>query len=123
MSLKLRRALYIFQLHFFFDHSFIQPDAFVINGKENMASMMTIITARGDPSENGMRGWAIRVIVAMTILSAATVSIRVISRRIRRQKLWWDDWLCIISMVSTISRYQYTRPKNEMHINIYVLAY
>lgn len=67
-----------------------------------MVSTMVTIYARGEPSEDGMRAWAIGVIVAMTILSAASVVVRIISRRIRRQKLWWDDWLCVTSMVSAI---------------------
>lgn len=102
---------------------FIPLDAFVINGKASMASMMAIITARGDASENGMRAWATSVIIAMTILSASTVAIRVISRRIRRQKLWWDDWLCITSMVSTTLQYQFTCPKNgfQRYLRTHVL--
>lgn len=65
-----------------------------------MVPAMQSISARATPAENGVRAWAIRVVTAMTIMSALTVAVRVISRRMRRQKLWWDDWLCIVSMVS-----------------------
>lgn len=68
-----------------------------------MVPTMQLLFARALSVENGMQGWAIRVIIGMTILSVVTVTVRIISRRMRRQKLWWDDWLCIISMVSQIT--------------------
>lgn len=55
--------------------------------------------ARSAADAAAVRSWAVKVIISMAVLSAVAVLIRLLSRRIRHQKLWWDDWLCIISMV------------------------
>lgn len=51
-----------------------------------------------DPTES-RQSWLIAVISVMEGLALLSVALRLISRRIRAQKLWWDDWLIILSMV------------------------
>lgn len=45
--------------------------------------------------------WLERVIVAMTIFALCTTCLRIYSRRLNHQDLWWDDYLAIFSMVCT----------------------
>lgn len=37
----------------------------------------------------------------MAGLAALAVSLRLLARYERKQKLWWDDWLIMFSMVET----------------------
>lgn len=39
-----------------------------------------------------LRPWLLAVIVSQTVLALACVALRLISRRIRKMELWWDDW-------------------------------
>lgn len=43
--------------------------------------------------------WLEHVLVAMTLLAMLATSLRIISRRLNRQALWWDDWLAVWNMV------------------------
>lgn len=47
----------------------------------------------------GMRTWIVLCVTWTTIFAFLAISLRLWSRRIRRQKLWWDDYLIIFSMV------------------------
>ncbi|KAJ6781831.1 hypothetical protein PWT90_08777 [Aphanocladium album] len=46
-----------------------------------------------------MRIWALTVASVMSFLAFVSISIRLISRRIRAQPLWWDDYMIMFSMV------------------------
>lgn len=46
-----------------------------------------------------MRTWALAVASVMSFLAACSIVLRLLSRRIRQQKLWWDDKLIMFSMV------------------------
>ena len=46
-----------------------------------------------------IRPWTVKVVVSMTVLALASTILRVVSRHLKAQKLWWDDWLLIFSMV------------------------
>lgn len=46
-----------------------------------------------------MRRWALVVSSMMTFLAVTSILLRLISRRIRLQKLWLDDYLIMFSMV------------------------
>lgn len=49
---------------------------------------------------DGMRPWLIAVVVSMAVLSVAFVALRLIGRRLMRQRMWWDDWMILISVAS-----------------------
>ena len=46
-----------------------------------------------------LRRWLVLVVAWMTILAGMAVILRYVSRRIRKQKLWWDDYMIAFSMV------------------------
>lgn len=47
-----------------------------------------------------LRRWLILVVSWMTTLAILSIGLRLLSRRIRKQKLWWDDYMIMFSMVS-----------------------
>lgn len=47
----------------------------------------------------GLRTWIVLCVTWTTIFAFLAIALRLWSRRIRRQKLWWDDYLIIFSMV------------------------
>jgi hypothetical protein len=51
---------------------------------------------------DNIQPWTVSVVVSMTILALVSVILRLISRRIKGQPFWWDDYMIIFSMV----RYQ-----------------
>lgn len=53
-----------------------------------------------DPAQ--MRRWALVVASVMSFLAAVAICLRLLCRRIRKQPLWWDDYLIMFSMVSGI---------------------
>jgi hypothetical protein len=48
---------------------------------------------------NDLQPWTVQVVTSMTVLSVVCVGLRLFSRYLKGQKLWWDDWLIIFSMV------------------------
>lgn len=54
---------------------------------------------RRDGTSTSLQPWLERMIVSMALLALLATSLRIISRRLNRQALWWDDWLAIWSMV------------------------
>lgn len=46
-----------------------------------------------------LQPWIVQVTVSMTVLTLLCVVLRVVSRRIRKQPLGWDDYMIIFSMV------------------------
>lgn len=57
-------------------------------------------TAMGPSTEvSQLNSWLVGVVVSMATLSTAFVVLRLVSRRMRQQKLWWDDWTILVSMV------------------------
>lgn len=53
-----------------------------------------------------MRTWALVVASVMSFLAATSIVLRLLSRRIRQQKLWWDDKLIMFSMVRVFVVYR-----------------
>lgn len=47
-----------------------------------------------------MRIWALTVASLMSVLAFLAIALRLLSRRIRAQPLWWDDYMIMFSMVS-----------------------
>jgi hypothetical protein len=48
---------------------------------------------------NDLQPWTLNVVVSMTILALLSVAVRLTSRRIKGQPLWYDDYMIIFSMV------------------------
>lgn len=48
---------------------------------------------------NSLQPWTVQVVVAMTVLALVSVGLRLVSRRLKGQSLWWDDWMLLFSMV------------------------
>jgi len=42
--------------------------------------------------------WTVQVVVSMTVLALVAVALRLVSRHLKGQKLWWDDWMIMFSM-------------------------
>ncbi|KAK0388882.1 hypothetical protein NLU13_5125 [Sarocladium strictum] len=47
---------------------------------------------------DNLQPWTVRVVVSMTVLALTSVGLRVLSRRLKSQPLWWDDWMVLFSM-------------------------
>lgn len=61
---------------------------------------------------HNIQPWTVAVVVSMTILALLSVVLRLVSRRIKGQQLWWDDYMIIFSMVS---RFTYTIRSGANH--------
>jgi hypothetical protein len=48
---------------------------------------------------DNMQQWTVSVVAAMTVLEVVAVALRLLSRRIKGQGFWWDDYLIIFSLV------------------------
>jgi hypothetical protein len=51
---------------------------------------------------HNIQPWTVSVVVSVTILALISVALRLFSRRIKGQPLWWDDFMIIFSMVCTV---------------------
>lgn len=49
-----------------------------------------------------LRPWLIGVVASLAALSALFVGLRLLCRRSMQQKLWWDDWLILLSMACNL---------------------
>ncbi|KAJ4421066.1 hypothetical protein N0V82_003970 [Gnomoniopsis sp. IMI 355080] len=49
-----------------------------------------------------LQPWLIAVVASLAALSAVFVGLRLTSRRLMQQKLWWDDWFIMISMACNL---------------------
>ncbi|KAF6808830.1 integral membrane protein [Colletotrichum sojae] len=52
----------------------------------------------GYDSQN-IQPWTVAVVVSVTVLALVSVILRLVSRHIKAQKLWWDDYLIVWSML------------------------
>ena len=48
---------------------------------------------------DNLQTWTVEVVSSITLLSAVAVALRLFSRYIKAQKLWWDDYMIIFSLV------------------------
>lgn len=60
-----------------------------------------------DPSTSdndypSLQPWLIGIASSMAAVSVVFVGLRLISRRLMQQKLWWDDWLIMMSVVCNL---------------------
>ena len=51
--------------------------------------------------QNDVSGLVLALMIVFMVLSVLSVALRLISRRIARLKLWWDDYFVIASLVSS----------------------
>ncbi|KAK1992845.1 integral membrane protein [Colletotrichum falcatum] len=52
----------------------------------------------GYDSQN-LQPWIVQVVVSVTVLAVVSVALRLYSRQVKGQQLWWDDYLIVWSMV------------------------
>lgn len=50
-----------------------------------------------DPDD--LQPWTVAVVTSVTVLATVAVALRLLSRYIKAQKLWWDDYMIIFSQV------------------------
>lgn len=48
---------------------------------------------------DNLQPWTVQVVTSVTVLAAVCVGLRLFSRHLKGQKLWWDDYLIMFSMV------------------------
>lgn len=73
----------------------------LFEGKVRAAAAETPSVLPGLPGFNpdNLQPWTVQVTVSMTVLALLCVVLRIVSRRIRKQPLGWDDYMIIFSMV------------------------
>ncbi|KPM41458.1 hypothetical protein AK830_g5070 [Neonectria ditissima] len=47
---------------------------------------------------DNIQPWIMEVVIIMTVLAVVSVGLRLVSRHLKGQKLWWDDWVILFSM-------------------------
>jgi len=50
-------------------------------------------------NSHNIQPWTVSVVTSVTILALLSVGLRLTSRRIKGQPLWWDDYMIVFSMV------------------------
>ncbi|KAF3768837.1 hypothetical protein M406DRAFT_239568, partial [Cryphonectria parasitica EP155] len=63
-----------------------------------MESTSSSSPSTSSDNSDGMRSWLIGVVSSVAILATLLVGLRLISRRLAHQNLWWDDWVILLSM-------------------------
>ncbi|GKU05286.1 unnamed protein product [Fusarium langsethiae] len=48
--------------------------------------------------KNNIQPWTVEVVVSMTVLALVSCVLRLYSRHLKAQKLWWDDYVILFSM-------------------------
>jgi len=48
---------------------------------------------------DNLQPWIVEVVVSVTTLSLVAVGLRLWSRKLKQQALWWDDWMILFSMI------------------------
>ncbi len=48
---------------------------------------------------DNLQPWTVAVIASVTVLATVAVALRLFSRWIKAQHLWWDDYMIIFSLV------------------------
>ena len=50
-------------------------------------------------NSDNLQPWTVEVVASVTVLATVAVILRLLSRHIKAQKLWWDDYMIIFSLV------------------------
>lgn len=53
-----------------------------------------------DDDSHNLQPWVTATTISVTVLAFMSVLLRLWARFERKQKLWWDDWMILWSMVS-----------------------
>lgn len=53
--------------------------------------------------KHNIQPWTVEVVVSMTVLALVSCGLRLYSRHLKAQKLWWDDYVILFSMVGTLT--------------------
>jgi hypothetical protein len=48
---------------------------------------------------HNIQPWTVEVVASVTVLAVVSVALRLYSRHLKGQKLWWDDYMIIFSQV------------------------
>ncbi|KAK4148365.1 putative integral membrane protein [Chaetomidium leptoderma] len=48
---------------------------------------------------DNLQPWTVAVVASMTVLATVAVALRLLSRHLKAQKLWWDDYMIIFSQL------------------------
>ena len=48
---------------------------------------------------DNLQPWTVAVVTSVTVLATVAVALRLLSRYIKAQNLWWDDYMIIFSLV------------------------
>lgn len=51
--------------------------------------------------KQNIQPWTVEVVVSMTVLALVSCALRLYSRHLKAQKLWWDDYVILFAMVRT----------------------
>ncbi|KAM0242058.1 hypothetical protein ACHAP5_007456 [Fusarium lateritium] len=49
-------------------------------------------------NKHNIQPWTVEVVVSMTVLALASCALRLYSRHLKAQKLWWDDYVILFAM-------------------------
>lgn len=55
-----------------------------------------------ESNQDSLQQWSIATTTSVTVLAFVSVCLRLLARYERMQKLWWDDYMVIFSMVSSL---------------------
>lgn len=77
-------------------HQLLRHSKMVQEDKANVAGVPSY-------SPKTMRDWALVVASVMSFLAGLSIVLRYLSRRIRKQPFWWDDYMIAFSMVRSIA--------------------
>lgn len=50
-------------------------------------------------NSDNLQPWTVQVVASVTVLAVVAVALRLLSRRLKQQQLWWDDRMIIFSVV------------------------
>jgi hypothetical protein len=53
---------------------------------------------------HNLQPWTVAVVASVTVLAAVAVALRLLSRHIKGQQLWWDDYMIIFSQVHRLRK-------------------
>ncbi|KAH6857044.1 hypothetical protein B0I37DRAFT_89178 [Chaetomium sp. MPI-CAGE-AT-0009] len=48
---------------------------------------------------DNIQPWTVEVVASVTVLAVVSVALRLLSRHLKGQKLWWDDYMIIFSLL------------------------
>lgn len=75
-----------------------------------MSSSDSVLPGLPGFDPQNIQPWTVEVVVCMTVLALASVGLRLFSRHLKAQQLWWDDYIIIFSMVSKVCFLSYQCP-------------